>query len=355
MTFGASVKAMQEHHGQAVERTKAERVTYHVGSEAILYLTERRASAREKLRAGEHDAVEQLLFTADGGAVPVGKLERPKTAKARAKAKKTEVRKHPKGKRTIIGREARFICAHGAEPDAPRVVDCHIAPYEQTSFTGERMLTVAAEAGLGDNTAVHGVFDMGKWIHTQFEEQFDAYERTACADIMHVAEYLCDACRVLVGPDKAFPSAMGHKHEMLHGNFDDVLDELRRHECDEHCEKTPGGKCLVRVAETCLDNNQHYMRDYEQLVARGLPIGSGEAESGIRHVIKKRMSVAGAWEENNAPLMLGLITIQASGWWDDFWRWRDRRDLLAWQDRRDGKTKVVFRGKRGRGARRKVA
>jgi hypothetical protein len=24
--------------------------------------------------------------------------------------------------------------------------------------------------------------------------------------------------------------------------------------------------------------------------------------------------------------MLGLLAIRASGWWDDFWTWRDQRD-----------------------------
>ena len=74
---------------------------------------------------------------------------------------------------------------------------------------------------------------MGKWIHSQFEAQFFEYERSACADIMHVAGYLIDAGRVIAGLDKA---------------------------------------------------------------------------------------VAGAWEEKNAPLMLALVAIRASGWWDDFWK-----------------------------------
>jgi len=85
------------------------------------------------------------------------------------------------------------------------------------------------------------------------------------------------------------------------------------------------------------------------------PIGSGEAESGVRHIIKRRMAFAGASEENNAPLMLALITIRASGWWDDFRRWRNRLDQPAWQDRRDGKIKVVFRGKRRCALRRKAS
>ncbi|MEE8408359.1 MAG: hypothetical protein V3T05_02015 [Myxococcota bacterium] len=88
------------------------------------------------------------------------------------------------------------------------------------------------------------------------------------------------------------------------------------------------------------------MKDYEDFMVRGLPVGSGEAESGIRHIIKKRMSVAGAWEEGNAPLLLALLAIRASGWWDAFWKWRAERDRQAWHNRQEGKVKMLFRGKR---------
>jgi hypothetical protein len=60
-----------------------------------------------------------------------------------------------------------------------------------------------------------------------------------------------------------------------------------------------------------------------------------------------RNTTAGAWEENNAPLMLALLAIRNSGWWDAFWQWRDRHDREAWQDRQAGKIKVLFRNKRG--------
>ena len=90
------------------------------------------------------------------------------------------------------------------------------------------------------------------------------------------------------------------------------------------------------------------MKDYEDFMVRGLPVGSGEAESGTRHIIRKRMSVAGAWTEQNASLLLALLAIRASGWWDDFWRWRDERDRRTWHDRQEGKVHVLFRGKRGK-------
>jgi hypothetical protein len=77
-----------------------------------------------------------------------------------------------------------------------------------------------------------------------------------------------------------------------------------------------------------------------------LPVGSGEAESGIRHVIKRRMAVAGAWTEESAKLMLALLSIRASGWWDHFWRWRAEQDKAAWRDRQCGAKKIQFRCKR---------
>ena len=348
MTFGDAVDSMLEHHNQKVDRTKAERVTYQVGHEAQEYLQQRRQQARERVRSGEHDWVKQQSFTADGGAVPIGEFIRPSLDEIRADTPRTEVRNLAKGTRTITGREARYISVHDIQPNSDRVVDCHIAPFENPSYSGERMFAAAAEAGLGDKSNIHGVFDMGKWIHTQFEEQFFAYEHSACADIMHVAEYLVDAGRNIVGPEKAKDWGMERKRRMLAGEYEQVLAELKEHECQPNCIKTVNGKCLVRVAQTYLKNNGRYMKNYQDFMARDLPVGSGEAESGIRHVIKRRMSVAGAWTEKNASLLLALLAIRASGWWDEFWQWRERRDCQSWQDRQAGKSKMLFRGHRRR-------
>jgi hypothetical protein len=78
MTFGDAVSSMQEHHGQALDRTKAERISYRVGEQAAAYLGERRAKAREAQLSGEGAMASQLVFTADGGMIPVGVLTRPR-------------------------------------------------------------------------------------------------------------------------------------------------------------------------------------------------------------------------------------------------------------------------------------
>ena len=47
LTCGDAVTTFEEQHGRPVERTKAERVAYRVGDDALEYLQERRRLARQ--------------------------------------------------------------------------------------------------------------------------------------------------------------------------------------------------------------------------------------------------------------------------------------------------------------------
>jgi hypothetical protein len=345
MTFGDAVDSMQEHHGQALDRTKAERITYRVGEQAAAYLSERRAKAREAQLSGEGAMAQQLVFTADGGMLPVGVLTRPAEDALDARTPRTPVRKLAKGTRTIAGREGRLIAVHPAQRQDQRIVDLHIAPYDDVAYTGERMLAAAAEAGLRDHSRIHGVFDMGRWIHPQFEQQFDSYERSACADIMHVADYLIDAGRVVAGVDGAIGWGMMQKRRLLDGEFDTVRADLAAHACTEACTSDEHPQCRVVIARRYIDNHESYVDQYAEIRRRDLPVGSGEAESGVRHLLKRRMSIAGAWTEAHADLMLALLAIRASGWWDEFWTWRDQRDGEQWHQRQHGAHRPQFRGR----------
>jgi hypothetical protein len=346
MTFGDAVSSMQEHHGQSIDRTKAERITYRVGEQAAAYLGERRAKAREAQLSGDGTMASQLVFTADGGMIPVGVLTRPTEDVLDARTPRTPVRQLAKGTRTIAGREGRLIAVHPAQRQDQRIVDLHIAPYDDVAYTGERMRAAAAAAGLRDHSHIHGVFDMGRWIHPQFEQQFDSYERSACADIMHVTDYLIDAGRVVAGVDGAIGWGMMQKRRLLDGQFDAVRADLAAHACTETCTSDEHPQCRVVIARRYLENHESYVDQYAEIRRRDLPVGSGEAESGVRHLLKRRMSVAGAWTEAHADLMLGILAIRASGWWDDFWAWRDQRDCEQWHQRQRGACHARFRGRR---------
>lgn len=60
--------------------------------------------------------------------------------------------------------------------------------------------------------------------------------------------------------------------------------------------------------------------EYAEARKRELPIGSGEIESRPRHVVQKRLKLAGAWwKENRANLMLQLRAARASNEWRSYW------------------------------------
>ena len=99
--------------------------------------------------------------------------------------------------------------------------------------------------------------------------------------------------------------------------FFDSYGYADAHRCKSGCTKSPIGKRLVSVAQTCLDTNRAYINGYEDFVVRDLPVGSGKAESGIRHIIERRMAVAGAWDEGNASFVLASLAILVSGGWDE--------------------------------------
>ena len=54
----------------------------------------------------------------------------------------------------------------------------------------------------------------------------------------------------------------------------------------------------------------------------------------------------GDWCEANLALLAALFTIRDSGWWDEFWDWRDARDKKCFQLRLLGEGLNRFRGPR---------
>src|SRR5205085_2139083 len=115
---------------------------------------------------------------------------------------------------------------------------------------------VALKAGLSNKTYVHGLGDGAPWIVDKFRDNFGS-QGSYLLDFYHVSRYLSE-----------------------------------RHDC----------------------------LDYAAARAAELPIGSGEVESGHRHVIQRRLKVAGAWwNQINAQAMLNLRTARANRHWSQHW------------------------------------
>lgn len=94
-----------------------------------------------------------------------------------------------------------------------------------------------------------------------------------------------------------------------------VLQELEGHLCGQEGEKESVRECY-RYLTNRLDQ-----LNYLDALLDGLPIGSGEIESGHRHVVQKRLKRAGSWwKEDNAEVMLQLLTLRTNGLWSSYWK-----------------------------------
>lgn len=345
LSFGETAKQMQEQHGHEVDRTLVERRTYAVGLDAVEYLDQRREARKQEVMdsVGERKGTERVYTQMDGGSVPVGTLERPKLADA---TELTPKRKLPKGKRPKSGREVRVSMAWKAGVVEGKVVDLHIAPHNHPEVSGERLYCAALEAGMGDQTHVHCTCDMAPWHVDQFEEQFSTQRsRSLCADFFHTVEYISDAGRALHAQEPEHRQWLAKQIARLReGDLGGIVADLKEHRCcDGGCVKTDRDECSVVAALRYLRNHAQHM-DYPWFLAEELPIGSGEVEGRIRHIVRRRLDVPGDWKQANLVLLLALISIRQSGWWDEFFEWRDERDKARFRGRLRGEGLNRFRG-----------
>ena len=175
---------------------------------------------------------------------------------------------------------------------------------------GELWREVALSAGLGERTYVHGVGDGAPWIVEQFDSQFGP-QGAYLLDFYHVSEYLAAAAPV----QASGPGWLKRQQTYLRQNrLGPTLQSLRR-----RLEHTGAKEQPVRAAHRYLTQRRELL-DYAGALAQELPIGSGEVESGHRHVIQKRLKLAGAWwKETNAEAMLTLRASRATGLWESYW------------------------------------
>jgi hypothetical protein len=124
-------------------------------------------------------------------------------------------------------------------------------------------------------------------------------------DWMHAVEHAVDCAKVLFGPDDPCVELWRHRVEQLldAGDTRGLLAELS--ECWEQASRKVDRKALHDLLRY-YRNNQKRM-DYRRFRELGMPIGSGTVESAHRHVLQKRMKLAGQhWDLAHAKHMVRL-------------------------------------------------
>jgi hypothetical protein len=234
-----------------------------------------------------------IIAEADGTMVPI-----VETASAPAGADRRKYRQ-------LRWQEARLVAAQ-AEGSATTHYEATLHGVEAT---GDLWENAVRAAGRGLRTWVHGIGDGAAWIAELCLRRFDPLG-SYLLDLYHVCDYLAAA---------ALPSgpSVAEQRDLLRANRSAaVLAQLRpRLEPAEQPDELAPVRCAVRY----LENRPHQL-DYAGALARGLPVGSGLIESGHRHVLQKRIKLAGAWwTPANVHALAQLRTCRANARFDAYW------------------------------------
>ena len=282
-SFARAAQRVREHYGVAVATSRVRRHTLRHG-----------AQLSAQVVPAPPASVATLVTQMDGSLIPIVTVAAHGADRRQGKQ--------------LHWREVRLCLAREKESATP----CYGATLGSVGVAGELWRQTARAAGLGEKTQVHGVGDGAEWITTQFGEQFGGAGQYL-VDFWHVSEYLGAAAPV-IQPQKPAAWRRRQQGRLLENKVEAVLRALTPHLEPETQEEAP-----VRAAHRYLSGRRGQL-DYAGARAAGLPIGSGEIESGHRHVIQQRLKLAGGWwKENNAEAMLGLRVARANQLWNSYW------------------------------------
>ena len=304
-SFGEASKKIKEHYGIEVPISATRTVTQAHG-EAML----REEPDSELGKQGARLVIAGM----DGSMVPIVSI--------RTDEKGREIKGDRRKQRQLGWKEARLCVARD-----PRSVSGHYrATMGDVEQAGLQLVGCVAEAGGGKSTKLHCVADGAPWIVAQVEDRF-AGQASFLVDFYHVSEYLAAASELLGEGKKVFWFKQ-QQRRLKANQTSEVIKALTKLEAIEKANLANSAKRTSitkeeQPASACrryLENRLAYL-DYKTTLKAGLPISSGETESGHRWVIQVRLKIAGAWwKTDNAERMLKLRTMRASGEWASYWR-----------------------------------
>jgi hypothetical protein len=309
---------LEVHHGQSVERAKLRRMALEVEKEAMRFAEGTRRAALARLETERRTrGPERLVVEGDGGTTRTGILV-PCAEGDAGFGKTTKKRGLPRRKRDTHFREVITIDVREPGEVEATALDVLVPIEAQEGERARRMLATAARKGLGDNTRVLGLGDMGSSLAPSFAEAFCGHRHSFwLADWHHTSEYVRSAATVLEGIDalawrKALRAAIWKRDR---ARCNTLLDEARAHRVralPAHLEK-----CPVAALATYLKNNWKHMR-HAEVAALGLPVVSARAEAQVRDRTKRRFRVPGAWRVENIEPKATLRALIAEGRWQAF-------------------------------------
>ena len=304
--FELAADRFEEHYGHRPGRTSMLRVVEDTASAAEEYVARRLAGSPPPLKSRKPWAI---LLELDGCEIRAGELDRPEKGEA---TKLTPVRELVAGTRPVGYRDVRLGFARGI--NAEKSSRIWVGGLEDYDALAERLHRAAVHCGLEPGVMVVAVVDGGNGIREALERRFKGL--IVVLDRPHLKSHLHATAAVMPFDDDEQRKAWVELMLMRFGDGDAelVLDVLEGYE----------GAGAERVAQLTKHLRRfHDAIHYGLYKHVGIPIGSGEGESGHKSVVQPRMKRPGAvWHPETITPMVALRVVRANGWWDDFWRAR---------------------------------
>lgn len=300
--FARAPQKLKEHYGIEIPISAAQLITEKHGAEIVQF-----QSGNRKTEIPLAPGVACVIAELDGSMVPIVKTAEPSPEREKVDRRRT---------RQLEWQEARLAMAHEAGSVTPRFA----ATLGGVEETGKQWLDCVLRSGAGTKTFVHCVGDGATWIFHQMELQFGTQARYL-VDFFHLSEYLSAAADSCAADSKQV-WLQEQQQRLKQNHSDQVVDELAGF---LEREKPLSGEMPVTACYRYLVNRPGQF-DYQGALAAGLPIGSGEIESGHRYVIQARLKIAGAWwKQDNAEKMLALRVLRANQDWEQYWQNRKQK------------------------------
>ncbi len=296
-SYGNTYKAIEEHYG------------FDLPLSAIAKITNATTQQAKEFNAGVEDCAQEakiIVAQMDGSMVPIVQYSEASSEQKAAGIKKD---------RDCHWREVR-LCSASLPNNGSKLYGVVLgSPLE----AGCMMSQTCKQLGMSEDTYIHGVGDGATWIADQYEEQF-GMNHNYYLDFYHACEYLADASKSIIKNDSSeltpFTSAqwLSRAKTMLkEGECQELIAELK----EELNHDDP--ECAIAKAHQYLSKRVEYL-NYPKALQAGLPIGSGEVESGHRSVLQARLKKPGAWWRlDNAENMAHLKVLQQNDHWEEFW------------------------------------
>jgi hypothetical protein len=300
-SFEGAAEKLKEHYGIEVPLSAIRAVTLEQGA--------RMASERALESQLPEGGVPQVIVQADGSLVPIVSFSEENAASVGDRRRRREVG----------WKETRLSMARAAE----KVSGYYHATMASVEEVGAQLVDCVIKAGGGQASHLHCLGDGARWIVEQVQQQF-GLQASYLIDFHHLSEYLAGAAEGLPKPQR-LPWLHQQQQRLKENRVGEVLaalPTLPRPTLSDQDEEDPVYRC-----QRYISNRLAYL-DYQGALAAGLPIGSGEIESGHRWIIQARLKLSGAWwTTDNAEKMLALREVRANGQWAAYWN--TRRQAVA--------------------------